>query len=374
MDSVRKYARILLNIGIPLAGILLACWVIPRLLGYFMPFVIGWLIAMIANPLVRFLESRMKLVRKHGSVLIMVLALVLVIGLGYFLVSRLLYQAFGLVKDLPEMYAAVSAVLEDFFRRFDEFYRFLPPNVMQAWSDFTGNVGQMIGLLLQKAASPTVEAAGNVAMRIPNAMVNVIVTILSAYFFLAERERILELWQRYLPEGGNRYCRRLREDLIQLVSGYFMAQFKIMFMVALILLAGFLVLGIRYAFLLAVLIAVLDFLPLFGTGTVLLPWAAVKLLSGEYMLAAGLAMLYVVSQVTRQMVQPKIVGDSMGLPPLLTLFLLYLGFKARGISGMILAVPLGILAMRLYEYGMFDSLIENVKLLVREIGQFRRGE
>ncbi|MCI8765314.1 MAG: sporulation integral membrane protein YtvI [Lachnospiraceae bacterium] len=374
MDSVRKYARILLNIGIPLAGILLACWVIPRLLGYFMPFVIGWLIAMIANPLVRFLESRMKLVRKHGSVLIMVLALVLVIGLGYFLVSRLLYQAFGLVKDLPEMYAAVSAVLEDFFRRFDEFYRFLPPNVMQAWSDFTGNVGQMIGLLLQKAASPTVEAAGNVAMRIPNAMVNVIVTILSAYFFLAERERILELWQRYLPEGGNRYCRKLREDLIQLVSGYFMAQFKIMFMVALILLAGFLVLGIRYAFLLAVLIAVLDFLPLFGTGTVLLPWAAVKLLSGEYMLAAGLAMLYVVSQVTRQMVQPKIVGDSMGLPPLLTLFLLYLGFKARGISGMILAVPLGILAMRLYEYGMFDSLIENVKLLVREIGQFRRGE
>lgn len=374
MDSVRKYARILLNIGIPLAGILLACWVIPRLLGYFMPFVIGWLIAMIANPLVRFLESRMKLVRKHGSVLIVVLALVLVIGLGYFLVSRLLYQAFGLVKDLPEMYAAVSAVLEDFFRRFDEFYRFLPPNVMQAWSDFTGNVGQMIGLLLQKAASPTVEAAGNVAMRIPNAMVNVIVTILSAYFFLAERERILELWQRYLPEGGNRYCRKLREDLIQLVSGYFMAQFKIMFMVALILLAGFLVLGIRYAFLLAVLIAVLDFLPLFGTGTVLLPWAAVKLLSGEYMLAAGLAMLYVVSQVTRQMVQPKIVGDSMGLPPLLTLFLLYLGFKARGISGMILAVPLGILAMRLYEYGMFDSLIENVKLLVREIGQFRRGE
>lgn len=374
MDSVRKYARILLNIGIPLAGILLACWVIPRLLGYFMPFVIGWLIAMIANPLVRFLESRMKLVRKHGSVLIMVLALVLVIGLGYFLVSRLLYQAFGLVKDLPEMYAAVSAVLEDFFRRFDEFYRFLPPNVMQAWSDFTGNVGQMIGLLLQKAASPTVEAAGNVAMRIPNAMVNVVVTILSAYFFLAERERILELWQRYLPEGGNRYCRKLREDLIQLVSGYFMAQFKIMFMVALILLAGFLVLGIRYAFLLAVLIAVLDFLPLFGTGTVLLPWAAVKLLSGEYMLAAGLAMLYVVSQVTRQMVQPKIVGDSMGLPPLLTLFLLYLGFKTRGISGMILAVPLGILAMRLYEYGMFDSLIENVKLLVREIGQFRRGE
>ena len=152
-----------------------------------------------------------------------------------------------------------------------------------------------------------------------------------------------------------------------------MAQFKIMFMVALILLAGFVVLGIRYAFLLAILIAVLDFLPLFGTGTVLLPWAVVKVFSGEYMLAAGLALLYVVSQVARQMIQPKIVGDSMGLPPLMTLFLLYLGFKIRGISGMIMAVPLGILGMKLYEYGMFDSLIRNVRLLVREIEEFRRG-
>ena len=363
-----------MNILVPLAGIVLSCTVVPKLLGYFMPFVIGWLIAMVANPLVRFLESRMKLVRKHSSVLIVVVALALVIGLGYFLVSRLLMQAFSLARDLPEMYAAASSGLEGFFRRFDEMIRFLPENVKQVWYEFTGNVGHTIKVLVQKVASPTVEAAGNVAMRIPNAMVNVIVTILSAYFFLAEREQILEFWRRYLPEEGSRYFRKLKGDIKHLLGGYFLAQFKIMFMVALILFAGFVVLGIRYAFLLGILIAILDFLPLFGTGTVLLPWALVKLLSGEYMLAAGLALLYVVSQVSRQMIQPKIVGDSMGLPPLMTLVFLYIGFKVRGISGMILAVPLGILAIRLYEYGMFDSLIANVKLLAQEIGRFRRGE
>ncbi len=374
MESIKKYARILLNILLPLAGILLVCGVVPKVLGYFMPFVVGWLIAMLANPLVRFLERRVKLVRKHGSVLIVVMALALVMGLGYFLVSRLLSQAFGLVKDLPEMYTTVSTVLEEFFQRFDEIYRFLPSHVTQAWRDFSGNIGQMIGLLLQKMASPTVEVAGNVAMKIPNAMVNVVVTILSSYFFLAEREKILEFWRRYLPKGGSRYYQKLQRDLRQLISGYFLAQFKIMFMVALILLAGFFVLGIRYGLLLALLIAILDFLPFFGTGTVLLPWAVVKLLSGEYMLATGLALLYVVSQVARQMLQPKLVGDSMGLPPLWTLFFLYLGFKVRGISGMILAVPLGILGMRLYEYGMFDSLIENVRLLIEEIGKLRKGE
>ena len=373
MESVKKYLRILLNIVIPVTGIVLACTVVPKVIGYFMPFAVGWIIGIVANPLVRFLESRVKIVRKHSSALIIVLVLGFVIGLGYFLISRLFVQAFYFAKDLPELYAAASEGLKAFSGRFDEVFRFLPDQVEQTWRDFTGNVGEMMGLLVQKIASPTVEAAGNVAMRIPNAMVNVVVIILSSYFFLAERERILEFWKKYLPENGGRYYQNLKGDVRRLIGGYFLAQFKIMFMVALILLAGFVVLGIRYAFLLAILIAVLDFLPLFGTGTVLLPWAVVKVFSGEYMLAAGLALLYVVSQVARQMIQPKIVGDSMGLPPLMTLFLLYLGFKIRGISGMILAVPLGILGMKLYEYGMFDSLIRNVRLLVREIEEFRRG-
>ena len=374
METIKRYVRILLNIAIPLSGTVIVCWAAPKVLGYFMPFVIGWLIAMTANPLVRFLESRVKIVRKHSSALIIVAVLGLVIGLGYFVLSRLWMQASSLAKDLPEMYETASRALNHFFLRFQDTGRFLPKQVAQAWRDFTGNVGEMIGLLVQKAASPTVEAAGNMAMGIPNVMVNVVVTILSSYFFLAERERILEFWRNHLPLGCRRYLEKLKEDIRHLVGGYILAQFKIMFLVAFILLAGFLVLGIRYGLLLAILVAVLDFLPVFGTGTVLLPWAVVKLLSGEYMLARGLGLLYVVSQVARQMAQPKLVGDSMGLPPLLTLVLLYMGFKVRGISGMILAVPLGILAIRFYEYGIFDSMIENMKLLAKEIEQFRRGE
>ena len=86
----RRYARLILNIVIPVAEILLLCLLGPKLLKFFMPFVIGWIIAMIANPLVRFLESRVKLVRKHSSVLIVVAVLALIIGLSYFLVSRLI--------------------------------------------------------------------------------------------------------------------------------------------------------------------------------------------------------------------------------------------------------------------------------------------
>lgn len=373
MKDGKYYLGIILNIVIPLAEIGLICVVGPKLLVFFMPFVIGWIIALIANPLVRMLERRLKLVRKHSSALIVVAVLAAVIGLTYFLISRLWYQACDLAKDLPELYAVAAAEVQNVFARFDDLFRMLPANVRQSWQEFAGNVGQGLSFLVQKIASPTVEAAGNAAMRLPRVLVNVVVTILSSYFFIAERDRIIEFWRKYLPEKGSLYYRHLKEDAKRLIGGYFLAQFKIMFVVGSMLLAGFLILNINYAFLLAFLVSMLDFLPLFGTGTVLIPWALIKLLSGKYALAAGLALLYVLTQVVRQVIQPKIVGDSMGLPPLWTLIFLYLGFKVHGISGMILAVPIGILAMNLYHYGAFDSLIENSKLLAKEI-QLLRGQ
>ena len=371
MENKKRYVAILLNILIPVAEILLVCLLGPKLLKFFMPFVIGWIIAMIANPLVRFLESRLRIVRRHSSALIVVLVLAAVIGLGYFLISRLLWQAFELAKDLPDLYVAASEELREISARFDDVFRMLPVSVQDAWNNLAGNVGQSMSVLVQKIASPTVEIAGNVAKSIPKILVNVIVTILSSYFFIAERDKIIEFWRRYIPDGGSRYYRYLKGDMKRLVGGYFLAQFKIMFVVAAILLAGFFILGIKYSFLLALLVAILDFLPLFGTGTVLIPWAVVKLLVGEYPMAVGLILLYVLTQVVRQVIQPKIVGDSMGFPPLMTLFFLYLGFKLHGISGMILAVPIGILVIDLFRYGAFDPMIESVKLLGEEIAKLR---
>ena len=165
-----------------------------------------------------------------------------------------------------------------------------------------------------------------------------------------------------------------RKDFKNLIGGYFLAQFRIMFVVAVVLAVGFLILGVKYGILLAILIAILDFLPLFGTGTALFPWALVKILSGETAFAVGLILLYVLTQVVRQIIQPKIVGDSMGLPPLLTLFFLYVGFKVKGLSGMILAVPVGMVGVKLYQYGAFDSLIGQIKLLSQEIDRFRKED
>ena len=374
METVRHYTRVILNIIIPMITIYLVCFWGPKLLKFFMPFVIGWIIAMIANPLVRFLENRVKIVRKLGSVLIVVSVLALVIGVIYLVISKLIVEGASFIKDLPALYDTASHELHQAFLRMDHLFIRLPSGIQDSLNQFSENIGEYLNLAVQKIASPTVTMAGNVAKGIPGALVNSIITILSSYMFIAERDKIVEFWKKYAPKGSTKYVSLLQSDIKRLIGGYFAAQFKIMLVVAFILFAGFFVLGVDYAFLLALLIAFLDFLPLFGTGTALIPWALVKLLSGEYAFAAGLALLYVLTQVVRQVIQPKIVGDTMGIPPLWTLFFLYIGFKFSGISGMILAVPVGMLFLNLYEHGAFDSMIDNIRILVHDIDEFRRGD
>ncbi len=370
--SAAHYARVLLNILIPAGGTLLVCMFLPKALRFFMPFVVGWIIAMIANPVVRFLESRLKVVRKHGSVLVVIAVLALIIGAIYLLLSKLFSEASGLFHALPQLWEAFQAEVREIGSQLDSMFAFLPDQFGVKLREAADNLDTYIGVLLQNMATPTVEAAGSVAKSLPSLLVNTVVIILSSYFFIAERETILNVWRQYMPESGKRHMSHMRQDALHLIGGYFMAQFRIMFVVAGVLTAGFLVLQVPYSFLLALLISLLDFLPVFGTGTVLIPWGLIKLLSGEYYMAGGLILLYILSQFIRQAIQPKIVGDSMGLPPLMTLVFLYIGFKVSGLGGMILAVPVGLVFLNLYKYGIYDSMIDNLKIFVHDIDEFRK--
>lgn len=378
MQSFRRLARIFLNILIPVTAIMLIIWLLPGALRFFGPFVAGGIIALVANPLVRFLERKVKLRRKFGTVLIIGGALALVIVGGYAVLSRLARELIAFATDLPAVLEGAGDQLQLAFARLeamasrlpgklpvglDESLEALGNSIVEAVKEFAGNLG-----------APTMQAAGNFAKSIPSVFVMVVITILSAYFFLAEKETVATVYRRMMPKKLQEYLGLLRRNIKKLVGGYFLAQFKIMGVVAAILIAGFLILRVSYAAIWAVLIALLDFLPVFGTGTILIPWAILELISGRVYMGIGLAACWLTTQAVRQMIQPKVVGDSMGLDPLLTLFFLYLGFRFNGIGGMIVAVPVGMIVIEFYKYGAFDSLIGAVKELVSLVNAFRQTD
>lgn len=352
--------------------IIFLVFVVPRIIWFFFPFVVGWILSVIANPLVKFLEKRVKLIRKHSSMLIIIGVLALIVIGGYFALAKLSGEIVSLLNNLPEIYENISNEFNEVGDNLQVIFNKLPKNfqqsILEARSEFTTYIGNVIGVV----GAPTVEAAGNFAKNLPSRLISIIMTILSSYFFIADREKILVIVNQCTPYSIRKNVGAIILDFKRLVGGYFKAQFKIMTVVAVILLIGFYILHVDYSILLAILIAFLDFLPIFGTGTALIPWGIIKLLSADYKMAIGLFVIYGVSQLVRQLIQPKIVGDTIGLNPLLTLVFMYIGYKVKGVLGMIIAVPVGMILINLFLNGAFDHMIHIIKEILKDINDFRK--
>ncbi len=227
-------------------------------------------------------------------------------------------------------------------------------------------------ILTETEGLGSLSAIGSTARKIPSIIVNFIMGLLATYFFIADRERILVFLREHLPENFRKHTLNIYRQTILVVGGYFQAQLKIMVVIYVVVMAGLIILRIRYSWLIGMGIAVLDMLPVFGTGTVLVPWAVIKLLSGNVKVAVGLLILYAVTFTIHQVIQPKLVGDSVGMEPFLTLFFMYIGYRVGGVLGMIIAIPIGMILINLVKAGVFDNLISCIKILVEDFNRFRK--
>ncbi len=370
-----KHVKTILNLLMYVFGILLICLLLPKVIRFFMPFVIGWIIAFIANPLVKFFEKRLKIVRKHGTWMVIAGVLALVAGACYLLFAWLFREGVSFVEHLPEMYSAMAQGFRDIGNNLSEFFSRwnLPIDVNHEITDFFGNLDGYLGNLAGKLGVPTLSAAGDVVSQLPNLLIQAIFMFLSAYFFIADREKISVFMRNLLPQSMFDHWAWLKRMFSRAVGGYFKAQLKIMGVIAAILFVGFWILKVDYAVLWALLIALLDFLPFLGTGTAIWPWAAFQLLTGDYSMAIGLIIIYLICLLVHQLLQPKFVGDTVGIDPLTTLIFMFIGYRFSSVIGMILAVPIGMILMNLYKAGAFDQIIHDLKELVSDFNAYRKG-
>lgn len=370
--EVRQYLKIVLNLVIAVTFLLLAVFLVPKIVRFFLPFLIGWIIASIANPFVNFLEKRMKIRRKATSVVVIILVLALVGSALYLLIAALFEQGAELVSELPKMWTGFEEEMKGIGEKWEGIYKRLPISFQETLSGLTDNLSTYIGDIVKQISPPAVNAMGNFVKSIPNVLVSIIMCFLSSYYFVSEREDVYRFFRTHMPLSVQQKWLVGYRSMKRSVGGYFLAQFRIELWIYVLLVIGLMILGVHYALLFALLIAVLDLLPVFGTGTVLLPWALVRLLSADYRMAIGLVIVWGVCQLVRQLIQPKFIGDTVGVKPLPTLFLLYIGYRAAGVIGMIIAVPVGIIVMNLNEAGAFDETKNSVRLLVKKVNGFRR--
>lgn len=371
---MKKYIKALTNLAVALAIFLLVILLLPRLLIFFSPFVVGWVVALIASPLVRFLEEKVKIKRKAGSAFVIIVVIGLVVLVLYLVGVKLVQEIMSLIDSLPDIWLGLESEFSEIGNNLNVVYSRLPDNVQASISDMIQSVGTYLGEIFGQMSSPTIEGVGNFAKQVPSMIIALIMALLSAYFFVAERESINEWFRRHMPASVQTNYRILRHSLVNAVGGYLKAQLRIEIWMYLLLVIGLTILQVNYALLIALGIAFMDILPFFGTGTIMVPWAIIKILSSDYKMAVGLLIIWGVGQLVRQVIQPKIVGDSLGMPPLPTLILLYMGYRLSGVIGMIIAVPIGLIVVNMYEEGAFETTKNSIRILVAGLNRFRRLE
>lgn len=351
---------------------LLLFLVLPKVLVFFMPFVIGWIIAWIASPPVKFLEEKLKIKRKAVTAFVIICAIALVIAAGYGIGTILIRQLVGFIQSLPELWLDFEDDWNNIVSNLEAVFKHLPENINVNWDSIGKSLEGYVSGLMSEVGTPTMEAVGAFAKNIPAVIIGIIMCVLSAYFFIAEKDYVSNFFRKHTPISFQKRWNMVFGSLKTAVGGYFKAQFKIEVWIYLILLIGLALLDVNYAVLIAFGMAILDLLPFFGTAIVLVPWAIIKFLSADYKMCIGLLVIWGVSQLVRQIIQPKIVGDSIGVPPIPTLILLFIGYKVAGAFGMIVAVPIGIIIVRMNEEGVFDTTKNSLRLLVKSLNEFRK--
>ncbi len=369
----KKYARIFLNVWIPILGTVAVLWGAVFLWRWFAPFVVGWLLAQLANPMVHFFEKHFKIIRSQGSVLVIVGVLALLILGGYALGSWIVQELIILGDHLPEYMELFQEMLQAAVTKLEGVIALLPERLQQGLDAFASDPAGYIAVWFSDLKLPIMDTATDIVQRIPHIFVFTIVMILSAYFFVSDHEKVQALLLRWLPQSVKDNSRHMMGRFRFMISGYFRAQFQILFVIFLALAVGLFILKVPFYGLWALGIAVLDFLPLFGTGFILWPWAALSLLWGDMYRAVGLLIIYAVTQVIRQLVQPKLMGDSLGLHPLLSLLFMYVGFRVAGFGGMLLACPIGLVVMEILKSGLYGGVIFHMRVLLQDIRDFRQG-
>ncbi len=312
-----------------------------------LPFVLGAALAWGAEPGVSFLSRKAQLPRWAASGVGVTGFFVLVLTLLVGLISLLVRQLGRLSGLLPQLAEAISAGLGSLEGWLSGLAVQLPQSVAPLMQQCVEKLFSDSSALVDQAASRVPQMATGLMGTLGQWGFILFTAILSGYMISARLPGIRSWCREKLPKAWREQYLPALKALRQATGGWLLAQGKLMVLTFILLTAGFFLLQIENALLIAGLVTLVDAFPILGTGTVLIPWSIVCLLQGDSARGIGLLGVYAVVWLLRSVLEPRIVGRELGLDPLVTLFSIYAGFCLMGITGMLIAPIVAMLATQL---------------------------
>ena len=348
MEKLKR--SIYIGAGI-LIYLLLAYLFLKYAIGIILPFLVSFAIVVLSRPLV-------DKISKHTSVPKSVISL-FVIGFCLFLFIYLLIIASGaILEQIGNIIEIVSTHLSNednyisrilsFVEVIFEKFPFLKSDVAENTSLYSVAL-DMAKNALNTFSSSITRALGGFIASMPEIVVTAIVILLSLFYFSKDYYKITGKLMSLLPNGLKARVPRVKKDIIFVMSSYVRSYLILLLITFAEVFSGLLILGVENAFTISILVALVDLLPILGVGTALVPWSLISLMVGNNKLAIGLAILFAIVYVVRQIIEPKIVSAHMNTHPLLTIFAMYAGLKIAGLGGMIVAPLLLFVTKTIYD-------------------------
>ncbi len=333
-------------VGISVAVVAVALWLsVSFLLPVLLPFLLAWGAALLLRPLNFYLHKKTRLPLRLVSLLTVLLLLFVFLSVVFGVLFRLFAEARGVLASLVED----PAVLDRFLARLSEL---LPGEDAgsPALTRFSDYLRTLLARSVEVLAGKIPSVVGSALLTLPEVVLFLLVSVVAAFYFSMDLERVHDTVRRLLPRRLSQHLSEARRGVFRMGGAYLRAYLTLTGIIFLLMLVGLTLLGVRYPLLLAAILAALDILPVIGVGTVLVPWGIISLLIGNVGLGIGLLILFGITEVVRQVVEPRLVGHMLGVHPLLSLFSLYLGARIFGILGLLLGPLLAILLKIAYRY------------------------
>jgi sporulation integral membrane protein YtvI len=350
----KRTASILICLAFGVAAVYLFLkYLFPILL----PFALAALISAAVYPLAKKISEHSKIPKRVAAAVLVFILLVAVSLIIWIVAKRLATElgelAAGIGKDgdpISELIGETTSFINGISNKLsfalhrDTSHRISPDSVDTFLSGIASSAADAISAFLSKTIA-------SVASSLPKLLLAIAVTVISSFYFALDKEKLSKSFNSLLPESAKAFIPKIKKEAAQTAGRYLRAYCLILLIMFLVVFLGLTLIGTEYALLLAAVTALVDILPVLGVGTVLVPWSVISFITGDLKHGVGLLVLYVVAVILRQFIEPKIIGKSLGIHPLVSLFSMYVGFRLFGVIGLLLA-PAAVAGIRALWAGM----------------------
>ena len=350
LKDLEKKSPMLMNSIYLLAVLALVLLAVKVAFTYLLPFVIAFMMASAMEPLVRLLVRR-KLPRSAAVLLAMLLYFGVALALGFFAVTRLVAEVSDLSKNIPDLGRTLAAWFNELSVWGKKVFLKLPREAVEPLRDSLQTLAGRFTQVLTSLAGSVI----GLLTALPNMLMIAMFTIVATFFVSRDRPVFKERLSRQMPAPTFAKVAALKNSLGRSLARFLKAQLFLMALTFSQCFIGLSLIGIPYALVISIFIALVDILPVLGTGTVLIPWGVASLVLGRTATGISLLALYLIVLVVRSVVEPKIVGNQLGLHPLVALMAMFAGLKALGVAGLILGPGIVVIVQAFMKSGLLPQ-------------------